>query len=86
MCYGELHYCITQLHYKGVLRMSADNGRCAFEHLDYCCPPEYIVKVGFKCSRALPIQKGDIAEKCGCPDDELMTEEEWEAQEMDDGK
>jgi hypothetical protein len=27
------------------------------------------------------MQKGDIAEKCGCPDDELMTEEEYDLAE-----
>jgi len=61
--------------------MSAENGRCEFEHLDYCCPPEWLTKSGFKCSRVLPIQEGEICEKCGCPDNELMTEEEWELQE-----
>ena len=58
--------------------MSESNGRCEFEHLDYCCPPRYIVDAGFKCTKALPIEEGDIAEKCGCPDNELLTEEEWE--------
>lgn len=58
--------------------MSESNGRCEFEHLDYCCiPKEY---TGFKCPSALPIQPGDISEKCGASDDDLMTEEEWEAQ------
>jgi len=69
---------------QGVCDMSESNGRCEFEHLDYCCPPEYFVKAGFKCSRALPIEPGDICEKCGCPDNELMTEEEWEAQQMEE--
>jgi len=56
--------------------MSESNGRCEFEQEDYCCiPDEY---KGFKCSKALPIEPGDIWEKCGCPDSELMTEEEWE--------
>lgn len=58
--------------------MSDSNGRCEFEHLDYCCPPKYIVDAGFKCSKALPIQDGDICEKCGASDDDLYTEEEWE--------
>ena len=56
--------------------MSGD--RCEFEHLDYCCPPDYIVKAGFKCPSALPMQEGDITEKCGAFDADLMTEEEWE--------
>ena len=56
--------------------MSETNGRCEFEHLDYCCiPKEYN---GFKCGKALPMQPGDIAEKCGAIDTDLMTEEEWE--------
>lgn len=58
--------------------MSESNGRCEFEHLDYCCPPEDITKMGFHCSKALPIQEGDVAEKCGASDSDLMTEEEWD--------
>ena len=58
--------------------MSESNGRCEFEHLDYCCPPKYFVDAGFHCSKALPIEDGDIAEKCGATDTDLMTEEEWE--------
>ena len=58
--------------------MSESNGRCEFEHLDYCCPPKYIVDAGFKCSKALPMEDGDVAEKCGATDADLMTEEEWE--------
>lgn len=65
--------------------MSGD--RCEFEHSDYCCPPDCIVRAGFKCSSAIPIKEGDITEKCGANDDDLMTEddfleaqaEEWEA-------
>lgn len=64
--------------------MSESNGRCEFEHLDYCCPPKYITDLGFKCSKASPMQPGDISEKCGCPDNELLTEEEWD--EMADRK
>lgn len=30
------------------------------------------------------MQPGDISEKCGCPDNELLTEEEWD--EMADRK
>ncbi|MFA5379662.1 MAG: hypothetical protein WC455_28145 [Dehalococcoidia bacterium] len=30
------------------------------------------------CPSALPVQPGDICEKCGANDDELMTEEEWD--------
>ncbi len=62
--------------------MSESNGRCEFEHLDYCVIPEEYK--GYVCKHALPIQEGDICEKCGCPDDELMTEEEWEAQQMEE--
>jgi len=64
--------------------MSESNGRCEFEHLDYCCPPkEY---TGFKCSKALPIQPGDICEKCGATDEDLMTEEEYDAmQKLSEG-
>jgi hypothetical protein len=58
--------------------MSESNGRCEFEHLDYCCIPDYLVKAGFHCSKALPILDGDICEKCGPTDADLMTEEEWE--------
>jgi hypothetical protein len=61
--------------------MSESNGRCEFEHLDYCCPPEYIINAGFKCTKALPIADGDVAEKCGATDADLMTEEEWELQQ-----
>ena len=64
--------------------MSESNGRCEFEHLDYCCPPEYIVKAGFKCSKELPMVEGDICGKCGASDSDLMTEEEWEADQMYD--
>jgi hypothetical protein len=58
--------------------MSESNGRCAFEHEDYCCPPDYLVKEGFTCRSALPIQPGDITNKCGATDADLMTEEEYE--------
>lgn len=59
--------------------MSESNGRCEFEHLDYCCiPNEY---KGFKCPKTLPIEPGDICEKCGANDDDLMTEEEWKEQQ-----
>ena len=58
--------------------MSETNGRCEFESQDYCCIPDYIVKSGFKCSSALPIEEGDICEKCGATDANLMTEEEYE--------
>lgn len=56
--------------------MSESNGRCEFEHLDYCViPNEY---KGFKCPCELPIEPGDICGKCGANDNDLMTEEEWE--------
>jgi hypothetical protein len=64
--------------------MSESNGRCEFEHLDYCCPPEWVVKSGYHCSKALPMEEGDIAEKCGAIDADLMTEEEWEAEQSID--
>jgi hypothetical protein len=57
---------------------------CEFCYLDYCCPPEYIVKAGFVCSKALPLQGGDITHKCGGNNDELMTEEEWELRNLED--
>jgi hypothetical protein len=63
---------------------SESNGRCEFEHLDYCCPPKYITDAGFKCSKELPIEKGDIGGKCGASDSDLMTEEEWEAEQSID--
>lgn len=56
--------------------MPADE--CEFFCMDYCLPPDYIVKGGFICSKALPIQEGDITNKCGGNNEELMTEEEWE--------
>ena len=56
--------------------MSESNGRCEFESQDYCCiPDEY---KGFICPCALPMQPGDITNKCGATDADLMTEEEWE--------
>lgn len=58
--------------------MSESNGRCVWEHEDYCCQPDYYVKGGFQCSFALPIQPGDITHKCGATDADLMTEEEYE--------
>lgn len=61
--------------------MSESNGRCEFEHLDYCCPPKYLVDAGFVCSKALPIEEGNITNKCGATDADLMTEEEWEEKE-----
>ena len=62
--------------------MSASNGRCEFEHLDYCViPDEY---KGFVCPKALPYVEGDIGQKCGATDSDLMTEDEWE--EMGRGK
>jgi hypothetical protein len=58
--------------------MTESNGRCVFESQDYCCPPERLTKNGFKCSSALPMQPGDITNKCGASDADLMTEEEYE--------
>jgi hypothetical protein len=51
---------------------------CEFFCMDYCLPPDYLVKSGFVCSKALPIHEGDITNKCGGNNEELMTEEEWE--------
>jgi len=51
---------------------------CEFCNMHYCCPPNYIVKAGFVCSKALPIADGDITNKCGGYNDELLTEEEWD--------
>ena len=59
--------------------MSADE--CEFFDQGYCCPPDYLVKAGFVCSKALPIQSGDITNKCGGNNNELLTEEEWEAKQ-----
>ena len=59
--------------------MTADE--CEFFSQDYCCPPDYLVKGGFVCPKALPMQEGDITNKCGGSNDELMTEEEWEAKQ-----
>ena len=50
----------------------------------YCCPPDWLTKSGFKCPSALPMQPGDITNKCGASDADLMTEEEWEAQQMEE--
>ena len=61
--------------------MSDSNGRCAFEHLDYCCIPDEYTREGFSCPSALPIEDGDITHKCGATDADLMTEGEWEARE-----
>ena len=58
--------------------MSDTNDRCVFEHSDYCCPPKEWKD--FKCSKALPLVEGDITNKCGATDDDLFTEEEWEAE------
>ena len=57
--------------------MTADE--CEFCHCDYCCPPDYLVKAGFVCPDALPIQPGDITHKCGGSNDLLLTEEGWDA-------
>jgi hypothetical protein len=62
--------------------MPADE--CEFFCMDYCLPPDYIVKAGFVCSKALPIREGDLTNKCGGNNEELMTEEEWE--ELREGK
>lgn len=54
------------------------NGRCEWECQDYCCVPDEYVKAGYHCRCALPMQPGEIGEKCGATDSDLMTEEEWE--------
>ena len=59
--------------------MAADE--CEFCHLGYCCPPEYLVKAGFVCPDALPMEEGDITNKCGGSNDKLMTEEEWDEEQ-----
>jgi hypothetical protein len=56
--------------------MTADE--CDFFNQDYCCPPEYIVKAGFCCPSALPIHPGDLTNRCGGSNAELVTEEEWD--------
>ena len=56
--------------------MPADE--CEFFHQGYCCPPEWMIKNGFVCPDALPMQEGDITNKCGGSNDKLMTEEEYE--------
>ena len=62
--------------------MSADE--CEFFFLDYCNPPEHLIKAGFVCPDALAIEEGDITHKCGGSNDKLMTEEEWEAQQIEE--
>ena len=59
--------------------MSDTNDRCVFEHSDYCCPPKEWKD--FKCSKALPMEEGDITNKCGATDYDLFTEEEREEME-----
>jgi hypothetical protein len=59
--------------------MTADE--CEFFSCDYCCPPDYLVKAGFVCPSALPMQPGDITNKCGGSNDDLMTEEEYDAKQ-----
>lgn len=62
--------------------MTETNSRCEFEQEDYCCiPSEY---KGFDCPCKLPLQSGDITNKCGASDADLMTEEEREAQQMEE--
>ena len=56
----------------------SDPDRCEFCEMDYCVPPKIYTDAGFKCSKALPLQPGDITNKCGATDADLMTEEEWE--------
>ena len=58
--------------------MSDTNDRYVFEHSDYCCPPKEWKD--FKYSKALPMEEGDITNKCGATDYDLFTEEEWEAE------
>jgi ERCC4-type nuclease len=67
---------------QGLSEMSESNGRCEFESQDYCCiSDEY---KGYNCRHKLPIQPGEITNKCGATDADLMTEEEWEAQCMEE--
>ncbi len=42
--------------------MTADE--CEFCHMGYCCPPNHLVKAGFVCPDALPMEEGDITNKC----------------------
>lgn len=56
----------------------SDPDRCEFCELDYCVPPKIYTDAGFKCSSALPMVEGDLTNKCGATDADLMTEEEWE--------
>ena len=60
--------------------MTADE--CEFCHMGYCCPPDYLVKAGFVCPDALPMEEGDITNKCGGSNDRLITEEEWDEELM----
>ena len=59
--------------------MTADE--CEFCFMDYCNPPDNIVKAGWVCPKALPIEEGDITHKCGGNNDELISLEEWEAKQ-----
>ena len=56
----------------------SDPDRCEFCEQDYCVPPKIYTDAGFKCPSALPMQPGDITNKCGAINADLMTEEEWE--------
>jgi len=56
----------------------SDTDRCEWCEMDYCVPPKIYTDAGFKCSHALPVVEGDITNKCGATDKDLMTEEQWE--------
>ena len=56
----------------------SDPDRCEWCEMDYCLPPKIYTDAGFHCSHALPIQPGDITNKCGATDKDLMRVEEFE--------
>ena len=56
----------------------SDPDRCEWCEMDYCVPPKIYTDAGFKCSHALPMQPGDITNKCGATDKDLMRVEEFE--------
>jgi hypothetical protein len=64
--------------------MTESNGRCEFENQDYCCLPEWLEKSGFRCPKAIKDSPDSAFERCTATDADLMTEEEWEADQMYD--
>lgn len=57
--------------------MTADE--CDFEHEGYCCPPKEYAE--FICEDSV---LEDGLRRCNGDNNKLMTEEEWEAQQMEE--